>query len=156
MFNYTFHISLRFLSTVVQVQFNQVSYTAMEGERIDVLIITNTTASFDIQVSVFTQGLSVSQDFYLPRNPVTIIAGESTAILPLFLVTDVEVEDTEQLRLELVLVNTTVSNVELGANKDVVINVENVDVCFNATGIQTLQLASYLLESSMCNPCSRQ
>ena len=124
----------------------------MEGERIDVLIITNTTASFDIQVSVFTPGLPVSQDFYLPQNPVTIIAGDSTATLPLFLVTDVEVEDTEQLRLELVLVNGSESNVELGANTNAIINVENVDVCFNATGIQTLQLVSYLLESSMCNP----
>lgn len=121
----------------MEVQFSQVSYTAMEGERIDVLIIANTTASFDIQVFVSTQELSVSQDYYLPHNPVTIIAGDTTARLPLFLVTDVEVADAEQLRLELVLVNGTESIVVLGASTAVVITVENVDVCVNATGTYT-------------------
>lgn len=121
----------------MRVQFSQVSYTAMEGERIDVLIIANTTASFDIQLFVSTQELSVSQDYYLLHNLVTIIAGDTTARLPLFLVTDVEVADAEQLRLELVLVNGTESNVVLGANTAVVITVENVDVCVNATGTYT-------------------
>lgn len=114
---------------VVQFSRDQQTYTAEEGDRLDIAVTASTAALFDIAVSVSPQGTPDSLDYYLPPNPLTIPAGKTSATLPLYVVPDLEVEDRGQVRLRLSLASETEPSVRLGEKTEVLVTITSVDVC---------------------------
>ena len=112
------------------VQFVEVAYTAGEGDTLDVDILTNAAASFEISVSVSSEDSSADEgkDYYLLQNAVSIAAGATTASLPVLLTLDTLAEGTESFKLSLVLPSDADPSVQLGQRREITVTIINVDI----------------------------
>ena len=136
--------------SVVEIQFLEITSTLMEGERTDVMIISSSSAPFDITTTASIQTTSLQQQIlsyiYFIKNPVTIPAGSTYTVLPIYIAPNLEGSTDNQLQVEILLelANRTEPNVELGPNSTQTVTIINVIKCTSIAG--ELIIGCYILE----------
>ena len=122
------------LSTVLQVEFLNASYTVMEGERADLIIVSTVTAPFDITTSASLQQQETEDHLFILQNTLIIPTGSSNTSLLLYTLPSMENGNDTAVYVVLELGNETDPSVELGTNRRVYVTIISVDICSMDTG----------------------
>ena len=116
---------------VVSVGFATASYTAQEGQRLDVAVVKDAATPFSIIVStvVLMGGTAEADKDYIIAIPLEVVIppNNTTLLLPLAISYDEEKEDTEKFSLSLVLPGGQ-RNVMLGPQSTTEIDIEDVEI----------------------------
>ena len=121
-------------STVVGVGFQEEAgeVPVLEGERAELVIISNSTAPFDIVLSARVQS---SDSLALLRTSVVMAAGTTNTTLPVYAVPNMGGERGAGLVAEVVLEleDGTETSVQLGPHSKLLVSILYVDICSTAT-----------------------